>query len=271
MTLNKILEEMATNRPYAEMDITLGNDSTHRARVGQKKAAQETISRLKATYKEELLKSTAFIIVTGSGRDAFSELAATEAFGCFLADADDFYKDLVARISPPSIKPSLYTRENTKNLFNVAQNVLREKASELGVRSYLPLYFSEKYNRGVKTAEEFLPLLKTAMTEQVGTEMIGLNAVNAIVDEAIKRNYSAAVTPIVFNVEDGTSALSLQKDLKKHTLKDGTTGGLTDNVFLVIVGTAPKAIKSTEGAFLVKTVSEETVGEALSKISNKIL
>jgi hypothetical protein len=269
MSLSNILKEIETNRSYAEMDVTMSNEATFRNRLGLKNAAMETIRRLKVNYKDELTKSTSFIVVTGPGRDQFAQLASSETFGCFVVDSDEFYKDLSARISPPSIKPSLFERENIRNLFNVAQNVLRDKAIELGVESYPPLFFNEKYNLGVNTVEEFLPIIKAAINDQVGSEMVGVSAIHSIVDGAIKRGHAAVVTPVILNTADEKFALDLEKNLKKHVLPDGTYRGMTENVFLVIAGKAPKGPKLANAVY-VKEVTEQTVGEALTTIRNKI-
>src|SRR5271170_5926701 len=222
MSLHKILNEMEQNRPNAEMDVTLGNPSTERGRSGLKRAATETIKRLKLDYRNKLSESTVFIVVTGTGREQFTELASSDSFGCFAVDPEDFFKDLANRISPPSVKPSLFGRENPKNLFNVAQNVLRDRANELDIDSYPALYFNDKYNANVATTGDFVPLLRSAFVDQVGLEMVGLSAIHSIVDKAIQKKHTASVTPIVFSTSDEKYALDLKNNLKKHVQKDGT-------------------------------------------------
>lgn len=265
MSLSTVLKEIETNRPNAEMDITMGSPQTYGGRVGLKRAAIEAVERLKLEYRNELMASTSFIIVTGSARNAFSELASSEKFECFSVDSEELYRDLVS-----SVDPQLFGRENAKGLFNIIDNVLRDKAVDLGIRSYPTLSFSDKYNSAVNNAEDLVSLVKTAINDQVGSEIVGLNSVYSIVDEAIKRNHSATVTPVILNTSDEKFALDLQKNLKRRRHSDGTYSGLTDKVFLVVSGKASKEVRAT-ATVSVKEVSEETVGEALTTIRSKIL
>ena len=256
MSLNSILKEMAVNRPNAEMDVQMGGESTYRSREGLKRAATETLKRLKLDYRNELMTSTAFIIVTGASKDQFSDLASGDTFGCFSADPEEFYKDLASKINP-----SLFGREGVRQLFNIAGNILEDKALELDINSYPMLMFNEKYNRAVNNVDDFSALIRNAINDQVGSEIVGINAVHSIVDKAISKNHSAVVTPIVLNTADEKFALDLQVNLKR----------LTSRVFLVVAGKASKDLSKAKDALLVKTVSEETVDEALITIRNKIL
>lgn len=255
MSLGNILKEIETNRPQAEMDVTLGTPATYGGRVGLKRAATESIKRLKLQYQKELMTSTLFIVVTGTERDTFSTLASGETFGCFAVDPEDFFKDLTSRLDT-----RLFGRENVRGLFSIAENILQDKALELDIASYPALRFDDRYNSSVKTAEDFVPLIRNAINDQVGSEIVGINAVYSIVDKAIEKKHEASVTPVVLNTSDEKFALDLQKNLKR----------LTPNVFLVSAGKVSKALKTAEGTIVVKTVSEDTVGDALSAIRSKI-
>jgi hypothetical protein len=246
---------MEKNKPNAAMDLTLGNPQTYTARMGVKRAAAEAIKRLEIDYRKELTSSAVFILVTGNGRDQFTQLASGETFGCFSADPDAFYKDLVSRVNP-----SLFGRESARHLFNIIGNNLEDKMLELDVNSYNALMFNDKYNSAVRTPEELVPLVRNAVNDQVGSEIVGLNAVHSIVGDAIKRGHAAKVTPVILNTQDETFALDLLKNLKR----------LTSKVFLVVAGKATKTLTATEHAVLVKSVSEESVGEALEKIRSKL-
>jgi hypothetical protein len=256
MSLTTILKEMETNRPNAEMDVHLGTETTYGGRVGLKWAATETLKRLKLDYRNELMASTVFIIVTGAGRDQFTELASNEAFGCFSTDPEELYKDLASKINP-----TLFGREGVRQLFNIAGNLLEDKALELDIDSYPMLQFNDKYNRAVGNVEDFASVIKSAINDQVGSEIVGINAIHSIVDKAIGKNHAALVTPLVLNTSDEKFALDLQNNLKR----------LTPKVFLVAAGKASKDLNKTKDVVLVKTVSEESVGEALGTIRSKIL
>lgn len=263
MSLTAILEQMNQTRPTAEMDVTLGNQQTYNGRVGLKRASVEKMKRLRLEYRNEVMDSALFIVVTGPGRDKFTEVATSDAFGCFASDPDSFFKDLVSRIDQ-----KLFGRESTKHLFSIAENVLMDKAQEIDIASTYALNFSDKYNIGFPTAEEFSAVIRNAISDQIGSEIVGINAVNTIVDAAIAKGHSQAVTPIVLSTSDEKFALDLQKNLKTRNLSPGVTSGLTDRVFLVVAGKGGKSLQSEH--LTLKTVTEESVADALAKIKDKI-
>ena len=263
MSLSTILKEMETNRPNANMDVTMGNPNTLGGRQGLKRAATEAMKRLTLDYRKELLSSSAFIVVTGAARNAFTDEASAETFGCFSSDPERFFKDLTSRISP-----TLFGREGPRQLFNIAGNVLYDKAMELDLASYNGLSFNDRYNRGVKNAEDFELLIREAIVDQVGSEIVGIDAVYSLAETAIKRNHEAPVTPIILNTDDEKFALDLFKNLKTRTLPDGMNAGLTPNVFLVVAGKASKDLQKL--GVHVKTVNEASVAETLTDIRNKV-
>ena len=264
MNLENILKEMEVARPNAEMDLQMGNANTYGNRLGLKKAATETLKRLKVDYRKQLLTSTLFIVVTGPGRDAFSELAAGPSFGCFSVDPESFFKQIASKVTP-----SLFGRESTRALFGIAGNLFEDRALDLDIVSYPMLMFNDKYNRSVKDADDFAVLLRNAVNDQVGAEIVGINAVDSIVDSAIQRRHSDVVTPVILNTSEEGFALDLAKNLRSHRLPDGTLRGLTSKVFLVVAGKPSKTFQGRDAVF-VKNVTEESVGEALASIRNKL-
>jgi hypothetical protein len=266
MSLSTILEQMNQNRANSEMDVTLGNPSTYNGRLGLKKAAMETMKRLRLEYRNELSKTAAFIVVTGSSRDAFTEFASGEDFGCFSVNPDDFFNDIVSRV-----KPTLFGRESAKHLFNIVGNILEDKMGELDIASYPSLRYNDKYCSAVNNASDLMLLVRAAVTDQVGSEVVGVNAVHSIVDAAAKNGHSALVTPILLSTEDERFALNMHNNIKKRRHADGTFSGITDRVFMVVAGKASKELSKTEGVVVVKTVTKENVKEALITISSRIL
>ena len=265
MSLSTILNEMEANRANADMDVNLGSPNTFGSRQGLKRAGTEAIKRLKTDYRNELMSSTVFIVVTGGSRDQFSELATGETFGCFSSDPEDFYKDLVSHIDP-----SLFGREGTRQLFNIVGNLLWDKCIDLDITSYNAVQFSEKYNLGVSNASELVPLVRTAVNDQLGSEIVGINAIHSIVDKAIEKRHTNPVTPLILNTSDEKFALDLYTNLKFHVDSKGERRGVTAKVFLVVAGKASRDLHRTNGALSVKVVSEESVGEALTAIRSKI-
>lgn len=254
-TLQSILGSIEQLKPVADMDPAIGPYETAVGRRGQKMLAIEQISNLKLEYKKILTATGVFILVTGPAREAFSSMAGSEAFECFVVDPDDFYRGLISKINP-----SLFGRERTSYLFQQVQDALYDRAMQLGVDSYNSLQYSNDYSAYVKTPEEFLPIVRQAFNRQVGSEMVGLHIIDTLVGQAIERGHAASVTPIVVDCSDEALAIDLSANLPS----------LFKNVFLVSAGKPSKPIAGTKNMIQVKSASEESVGNALTTVRSLI-
>lgn len=256
MSLSKVLEEIKKVKPHADEDCEVGPIETLNGRRGRKRAAIEQLKTLKRQYTDELRRSAAFILVTGSARDSFTNIA-TQEFKCFSADPEAIYKELANRISP-----ALYQgRDTVGDLFDVLGRHLEDKAGEIGIVGYPQLIFKQQYRRNISNKEEFAELVKQALNEQVGGEIVGINAVHTLTNEAIERNHSARVTPIILSSSDEKLVVDLSSSLER----------LTSRVFVVTAGKSSKAIKaSVPGVISIKEPTNESVEQALTTISETI-
>lgn len=255
MSLNKIIEEIKEVSKVANEDSEAGPLETLAGRRGRKKKAIETLKTLKTKYTQELLRTALFIVVTGAAKDSFSSVAS-DSFGCFSLDPEDFYRDLASRIPE-----SLYIgKESASSLFDIVGRHLEDKAMEIGIVGYPMMLFKQQYRRSISSKEDFVSLIKQAINEQVGAEIIGINAASVLTDKAIKKEHGAKFTPILLTTNDEKLAIDLLPALSR----------LTGNVFLVAAGKASKSLKSLEGAILVKDASPETVEEALKTIKSSL-
>jgi hypothetical protein len=253
MSLNKIIEEINQLKPVLAEDISSGPMETYSARQGRQRNAKERMKLLKEEYINELRTSSVFIFVAGSEKEKFSELA-TNQFNCFSADAEGFYKDLANRIPQ-----ELYANKTpAANLFDIMGRHLEDKANEMQIVGYPQLIMKQHYFRSLSGKEDFVGLIKQAINEQVGSEIAGIHAVRSIVDNAITANHSSRITPIILCIEDQDLALDLKATLSRIAAKSA----------LVVAGKGAKALRSTEGAFLVKEVTQEAVESCLKNISN---
>jgi hypothetical protein len=227
MSLSSSLKEINANKANSEMDVMLGNPQTLGGRSGLKRAATEAVKRGKVQYRKDLIDSAVFLIVTGSAQEEFTAVASNEIFGSFTADPEDFFKNIVSRLDP-----KLFGRESPRNFFSIVSNILEDKMMELDVISYNPLNFSDRYNSAVNKPEDLTRLIRAAINDQIGTEIVGLNAVFSIVDKALEKQHEGPFTPIVLNTSDEKFALELKNGLKKKQLSNGTITGLSNKVFL---------------------------------------
>jgi hypothetical protein len=237
----------------AEQDLHDGPRETYAGREGLKRNAREQLDYYREQYIEELRNSAAFIIVSGSAKDQFLSLAQNE-FGCFSADPESFYKELANRLPQ-----ELYDQKvPAGNLFDILGRHLEDKAQEMKIAGYPLLVMKQQYARAINGREDFVQLIKQAINEQVGSEIVGLHTVRSLANEAIDRGHASKITPIVMVTDDETLALDLQKNL----------GRIGSRVFLVSAGKGSKRVKATEGAFALKEIDKEAVENTLANIRN---
>ena len=251
MSLSKTLEEIKVYKPISEENLMDGPRETYAGREGRKRNATSRLAELKERYIDELRLSALFILVSGSGKAQFAEVAKNE-FKCFTADPEGFYKDLANRLP----KELWVQKTPAANLFDIMGRHLEDKANEMKIIGYPQLIFHSKYQKACNGLEDFKNLIKEAINDQVGSEITGLHIIRAIVDEAIEANHGGKVTPIVLATDDEKLALDLKS----------TLGRIGSRAFLVAAGKGAKTVKSTEGAFTVKEITNESVENILTNI-----
>lgn len=255
MSLSTVLAEINKLKPVAEEDTDQGPVETMNGRRGRKRQAIESLKRLKEEYSKDLMRSAVFIIVSGSSREEFTKLA-TEKYGCFSEDPELFYKDLAGRI-PEAIYKG---KDDVGNMFDILGRHLEDKAMELNIIGYPQLIFKQQYRRAIKTKGEFVALIKRAINEQVGTEVVGIQTVRSIVDSAIERGHDAKVTPIILETSDDELVKEMVRDLER----------LTPRVFLVLSGKSSKTLKGLGDSLTVKEANEESVEKTLLTIKSSL-
>lgn len=262
MSLAKVLEEMKQIRPIADEDLDAidMNDprnhsllSTIGTRRGRKARAQEELKMLRQEYSDLLLKGALFIIAVGTKSAEFNEMAENEG-NCLRAGAEDLFEELATRVHP-----DLYTnKSSTSNLFDVVGRHLEDKANELGISEYPQLIMNDRLSRHVTDKADFVQLLKQALVQQVGGELVGINAIRSITDKAIAANHKAAITPVVLTTTDEAFALMLMPDLRR----------LTPNAYLVVAGESD--VSQLPGVINVAEVNAKSVKAALKQIKNNL-
>jgi hypothetical protein len=251
MPLDSIIKELQALKPFVDEDVEQGRIETMTGRRGRKAQAIARTEELRGEYIRDLIRSAIFIITTGQKRDEFQAIATGEKFGLFSADSNYFFNDLAGRVSA-----DLYNRAGDLELFDVLGRHLSDKMTDLGLTEYNQLIFKAKYIQPIHNAQDFANVLKVALTEQIGAEIVGVQAVNQIADVAISKGYSSQTTPIVLNTEDEGLALKLVQDLKR----------LTGRIFLVTVGKTGKELKGISDVISLKEATEESVKSTLDLI-----
>lgn len=259
MSLETVLKEIQTHLPFSKEDVENGPSETLNGRRGRKVQAIEALSRLKAQYRLDLLKSAVFIIVAGNQRKEFTEIATGDKYKLFSADPETFYNDLAGRVPP-----SLYVgKEGVNNIFDVLGRHLEDKMMELDALQYNQLIFKAKYAKPATNVAEFTEIVKEAINEQMGTEIVGIQAVTSILDDAIGRGHSGKTTSILLSTNDEKLVTDLLRDL-----------GPRNRTVLVLAGKTSKTLSNSSVDLIttlkVKEVTEESVKTTLDSIKNSL-
>lgn len=260
MALQDVLTELKKVSLVANTEVPADPVETLNGRRGRQRAAKEKLTKLREDYSNGLLSSAVFIVVTGSLAKEFSEASTGDAstgekLGCFTADPEDFYRELVA-----PMPTALFGREGNGSLFDILSRHLEDKANNLGIIGYPQLQFKKGYTSKVSNREDFVQLVKRAINEQVGAEIVAIQSVRSLVDKAIEKNHKALITPIVLATTDEKFALDLGIAIQSTSTK----------VFTVVAGESTNPELAARTGFTLSEVSKESVTATLKKIVKKV-
>ena len=255
MSLADIVNEIKKIQVYVDEDVESGPSETLNGRRGRKNQAIGRMADLKRAYREELLRTAIFIVVSGSEKGSFTTLA-TEKAKCLAADPEEFYNDLANRLAPAVLSG----RQTMDNAFDVMGRHLEDKSIELGLSAYPQVVFKQQYGRAIKTKEDLAAVIKQAINDQMGAEIVGVQAVSTIVKPAIERGHKEKFTAVLLPTDDLKLQAALLKDLRR----------LSPNVFSIIAGTidpGPETSIVNERILLLEgEVSMKSVKSILTKI-----
>src|ERR1700687_1109957 len=204
MTLGEILAEIQKVQPFAEEDVENGTFETLNARRGRKNQSIDMLKNLKQAYTNELRSTALFVLVIGDKRNEFVELATSKG-KCFVADPNEYFSKLVDRVPTP-----LYLgKESVANLFDIVGRHIEDMAYELGIVGYPQLIFKQEYQRSLNSREQFLHLIKLAIVNQLGGEIVGIQATKSLTEMAISKGCTARAVPILLPTENDRFGLTI--------------------------------------------------------------
>lgn len=250
MSLATVLKEIDETKKIAETDLNTVSPRAYPYKKGQVDSAKNRLESLYINYKHELLARTVFILTTGSESELFAELAERD-FKCFKFDAKTLFKEIADEIDP-----SFYMKKKVNaSTFDVIGNILEDKLKRLDIISYNTLMFESKYERIINSKNEFVDLIANAISDIVGPEVIGLDALERISREAVNQRYQSKMVPILIHSKDEEFISKLSNPLK--TLSSRVTrvaaGETTSNNLNPLVS--------------ITEIDEEKVGNALKEIA----
>jgi len=247
----KQIQEKST---VANDNLEDATNSTRAMRQGNKRAAQDALVDLKNDYRRLMLSSSVFILSTGPHAVSLGELATSET-QAFSLDSKDLYRKIASKIDSRAYLNMVVT----SSIMNNVSNALEEVAKEIGVREYAHMHFKSEYSRMISSQEDFVDLIKQIVNDGPGSEMVGIYAINTILEQALERGHSEGFTPIILTTTDDQLAVTLSKDLKR----------LSPNVYVVSVGKASKTIKGLPNSVSIKEASKEALEQLLQEIKSK--
>ena len=253
MSLDTTIKKLKELKPFAEENVEAGPVETMNGRRGRKNQAIEQIQGLRVEYLRDLMASSVFIVVVGSKRDEFEKISTGEGIGLFSTDPETFYKDLASRVHPNVFQGNA----SETDIFDILGRHLEDKMIELGLHEYNQMVFKDSYIQPMKNVGQLVEILKTAVNEQIGAEIVAVQAVNSICDKAIEAGHTSS-TPIVLNTSDEKLAISLMRDLP-----------LKRPAFLVVAGEMSDLIKKVSDHMSV-TVLEEVTKSNVKSLTSKL-
>ena len=255
MSLKDLLAKIKEIQPLADEDVETSAPATLNARRGRKRQAIEELGRLRQEYTNELRATAAFIVVIGDKREEFDKVA-NDSIKCFSVDPDSYFKDLIKRIPR-----SLYLgNESVQNIFDVLGRHIEETAGELGIVGYPQLIFKQEYQRALRNEDDFLRLVRQAVTDTMGGEIVGIKAARDLTKSAIESGNVAKFTPIILTTEFEKFGLKIANDL----------GRISTRVFLVKAGETTTVPADSNFDAVLSEITKEEVKKAFKQIGNSL-
>jgi hypothetical protein len=249
MNLSVILDEINQQKKIAQQDLNVISPKALPYKKGQVNSAKQKLEDLYVDYKNELLKSSVFILVTGDESESFASIAE-EKFKCFSVDGKSMFKEMLEKVNPQLYK----NKKVNAFVFEVLGNVLEDKMKTLDIKAYNQLIFDAKYSIVTKDENEMLNVITSAVTDIVGSEVVGLDALERITQKAVNKNYKSKIVPILIHSQD-------------EGFIDSITAGLKQLNPKVIKVSAGKTKTDLKTKISLEEVNEKSIEEALKTIA----
>lgn len=240
--LESLIEEIKKNKKLANKKIEEVNPQVYTTQLGKIKRAKENLKSLFIEYRKEVGLNSVFILAKGKASSSFLEIATSDDYGCFGVSADDVYEDIASKVDPR------YYDDQTSSpaVFDILMSSFNDICDDVGIIGYPAVLFESKYKKRLKSKQDLINLTKEAFNDKVGSELVGLYAINKVSEEAVNKDYDGKSIPIIIHSKDNKLLDALSSTLKN----------VSRNVFKI----------STTKKYTTKSVEEE-----LLKLRNKIV
>lgn len=218
-SFESLIAEIEKNRKLANEVIPEDVDPrTLTTKIGHIKRAKENLKDLFLDYRNHVKENAVFILLKGKQSDSFINVATSE-YGCFSVGADELYEAIISQINRRH-----YTKQTSSPaLFDMFMSVFNNICDDIGIIGYPAVLFEAKYRRMLESKEDILALVKEAFNDKVGSDLVGLYAIDKVARKAVNEGYSGTTIPIIISTEDKGLIDELEKSLRN----------INPNVFLV--------------------------------------
>lgn len=259
-TIKELVSTIKQKKEEAGQSMDKLDPHTRRVRAGKAKRAREDLKELYMRYRKLLASSSVFMLVTGTHAKEFVDVAR-EDFACFAVEADSFYKSLLDQVP----KVTYMNKIANSSLFDHFSAKFEDRATQIDIVGYPAFVFKSKYKKKLSNYDDALDLVKRAWNETVGSETAVLDAIDKVAEEAVNKDYSAPVCPIILYTQDEKLVEEMLEDVKKSRAAIPS-----QSVFVISVGKVGKDLKKLSFASL-KNGSKDSVEEVLKKIKGSVL
>ena len=217
-----LIKDIDKNRTIASTDISDSDPKTYNARLGKQKRAKQNLDDLFLEYREQVKNRAVFILTKGAQADSFIDVATGEDFGCFEVGADILYNQILLKVD----KRYYDDQTSSPALFDLLMSSFNDICNDIGIISYPAVLFEKKYKRRLKSKEDLLKLTKEAFNDKVGSDLVGLYAIDKVARKAVNEGYGGTTIPIIVHSKDSKLVDELENSLKninQNVFKVATT------------------------------------------------
>ena len=231
-----LMKEINKNRTLANMVLENPDPRTYTTKLGHQKRAKQNLEELYLEYRKEVMSRAVFILTKGSQSQSFVDVATSDEFGCFEVDAEKLYEEIASKVN----KRYYDNQVSSPALFDLFMSSFNDICDDIGIVGYPAVLFESKYKRRLKNKEDLINLIKEAFNDKVGSDLVGLYAIDKVSRKAINEGYGGKTIPIIIHTTDKSLTDTLEKTLKN----------INRNVFKVV--TSKKQNTKLVGEKLVK-------------------
>ena len=250
--LKEIIEKIIETKRIAETDVPLEPVQTYQHRKANKAQAVYNLDSLMVDYRNEVLKSSILMLVTGEDKNAFAKIASEE-YACIAFEAEQVFADIANKIDPHNYlgkKANIY-------LIEMIEEELKTIAFKAGIQSMPELKCEAKHDRNFNSKKDFVDYIQEIVLEYIGAELLVVIAISYASEIAINELRPSSILPVMLTSND----FAFLEEIKNNGQS------FTKNIFTISCG---KVKKNTNCGIRLKEATSEEVEKCLLEIKKQL-